>query len=304
MIAARRPGVEYEVEAGEGVFYILTNEGAKNFKVMTAPVADPSAQELEGVAPAPRATSSSRSVMPFKHHVVVQERREGLRRLRVTALADGATHDVSFPEAAYGVFAHGGTRSTTAATLRFTYSSLVTPNTVFDYEMDARTRELKKRTEVLGGYDPAKYGVERLYATARDGTKVPISLVYKKPFVRDGKRPLLLYAYGSYGVDHRADVRLAALLAHRPRLRLRDRARARRPGDGARLVRRREDAEEDEHLHRLHRRGRPPREGALHRARPARGERRERRWAAHGRDRQHASRALQGRSSPTCRSWT
>jgi len=197
MIAARRPGVEYSVEAGEGVFYITTNEGAKNFKVMTAPFADPSAKNWKEWLPH-RSDVFIEELSAFKHHVVVQERREGLRRLRVTALADGATHEVSFPEAAYGVFLTGN-RQYDHRALRFTYSSLVTPNSVFDYAMDAKTRELKKRTEVLGGYDPEKYGVERLYATARDGTKVPVSLVYKKPFVRDGKRPLLLYAYGSYG---------------------------------------------------------------------------------------------------------
>src|ERR1019366_10665908 len=83
--------------------------------------------------------------------------------------------------------------------LRFTYSSLVSPPSVFDYDVVARTRELRKRQEVLGGYDPSLYQIERLMATTRDGTKVPVSLVYRKPFVRDGKRPLLLYAYGSYG---------------------------------------------------------------------------------------------------------
>ena len=197
VIAPRRPGVEYTVDAGEGVFYIITNEDAKNFKVMTAPFADPSPKHWKEWLPH-RADVFVEDLTPFKHHVVVQERREGLRRVRIAPLAGGAQHEVRFPEAAYGVFLTGNAEYD-RRTLRFSYSSLVTPASVFDYAMDARTRELKKRTEVLGGYDPAKYGVERLYATARDGTKVPISLVYKQPFVRDGKRPLLLYAYGSYG---------------------------------------------------------------------------------------------------------
>ena len=136
--------------------------------------------------------------MPFTRHVVIMERRDGLRQLRVTSLDDGATHQVSFPEAAYGVFP-GSNPMYESTVMRFTYSSLVTPNTVYDYDMDSRVRTLLKRDEVLGGYDPAQYEVERLYATARDGTKVPISLVHRKGVTRDGRAPLLLYAYGSYG---------------------------------------------------------------------------------------------------------
>jgi oligopeptidase B len=197
VIAPRRAGIEYDVEAGERVFYIITNEDARNFKVMMAPVNDLAPRSWTEWLPH-RADVFVEGMMAFKRHIVVQERREGLRRLRITALEGGATHDVSFPEAAYGVFL-GGNAQYDYGTLRFTYTSLVTPNSVFDYEMTSRSRELKKRDEVLGGYDPARYEVERLYATARDGTKVPVSLVYKKPLRRDGKRPLLLYAYGSYG---------------------------------------------------------------------------------------------------------
>ncbi|MGA1417090.1 MAG: S9 family peptidase [Gemmatimonadaceae bacterium] len=197
VVEARRPGIEYEVEPGEGVLYIVTNDDAQNFRVMTAPVASPGrAQWTDWLAP--RADVFVEGVMPFKHHVVVVERREGLRRLRISAL-DGKrdTHEVTFPEAAYGVFP-GENPQYEARELRFSYSSLVTPSTVFDYDMERRTRVEKKRTEVPG-YDPARYEVERLFAIARDGTRIPISLVHRKGFVRDGKAPLLLYAYGSYG---------------------------------------------------------------------------------------------------------
>jgi oligopeptidase B len=197
VIAKRRPGVEYEVEAGERVFYILTNEGAQNFKVMTAPVNAPGRESWTDWL-AHRPDVFVEGVMPFRKHVVVIERREGLRKLRITALDGGATHDVDFPEAAYGVFP-GGNPQYDATTLRFSYSSLVTPSTVFDYDMISRQRTQLKQEPVLGGYDPTKYVVERLYATARDGTRVPISLVRKKDFKRDGQTPLLLYAYGSYG---------------------------------------------------------------------------------------------------------
>jgi len=197
VIAPRRPGVEYEIEAGERVFYMVTNEGAKDFKVMTAPVnATGPAAWTEWLAHRPGVFVEG--IMPFKRHVVVMERREGLRHLRVTALDGGATHDVRFPEAAYGVFP-GANPMYDATLVRFTYSSLVTPNTVYDYDMESRERTLLKRTEVLGGYDPTRYEVERLYATARDGAMIPISLVHRKGSKRDGKAPLLLYAYGSYG---------------------------------------------------------------------------------------------------------
>lgn len=197
MIAMRRPGVEYEVEAGEGFFYIITNENARNFKVMRAPFDDPSPRNWQEWLPH-RPDVFVEGVLPFRRHVVVQERREGLRRLRVTELAGGTSQDVSFPESAYGVFLTGNPEFDTR-TLRFTYSSLITSNSVYDHSLAAGTRELRKQDEVLGGYDPSRYAVERLMATARDGTPVPISLVYRRNFQRDGKRPLLLYAYGSYG---------------------------------------------------------------------------------------------------------
>jgi len=197
MLAARRPNVEYSVEGGAGYFYIHTNDGAQNFKVMRATFDAAGPAQWEEWLPH-RPEVYVEGVMPFAGHVVVMERREGLRRLRVHDLGTTMAHDVEFPEAAYGVFP-GGNPEFNTRTVRFTYSSLVTPNSVFDYAMDTRARDLKKRDEVLGGYDPTQYVVERTYATARDGTKVPVSLVYRKGLARDGKRPLLLYAYGSYG---------------------------------------------------------------------------------------------------------
>ena len=121
----------------------------------------------------------------------------------------------------------GDNREQDTDTLRYTYTSLITPNTVYDLDMRTGKRELKKRDPVLGGYDPANYTAERVWATARDGAKVPVSLAYRKDFKRDGTAPLYQYGYGSYGAS--SDPRfVAAFLADRPRLRLRDRARARR----------------------------------------------------------------------------
>jgi oligopeptidase B len=197
VIAPRRPNIEYDVIPGSGAFYILTNEGAQNFKVMRAPfdAVDPSAW-TEWLPHRPDAFVEG--LMAFKQHVVVMERRDGLRRIRIHDLASRSAHDVEFPEAAYGVFP-GENPEFDTPLLRFTYSSLVTPASVYDYAVTSRERTLLKRDEVLGGYDPSRYTVERTYATARDGTRVPVSMVYRKGLQRNGQRPLLLYAYGSYG---------------------------------------------------------------------------------------------------------
>ncbi len=202
VIAARRPNVEYDVDHGNGWFWIVTNDGAPNFKV--ARVRD-DASDLSRWEDwiTPRADVFVEGIDVFRDYAVVSERREGLRRLRVTALASGDAHDISFPEPAYGVsLAQNPMFDATA--LRFAYSSLVTPSTVIDYDMATRTRTVKKQQEVLGGYDPARYGVERRMARARDGAMVPVSIVYRLPLVRDGKRPLLEYAYGSYGANTEA----------------------------------------------------------------------------------------------------
>jgi len=136
----------------------------------------------------------------FREYAVVSERRDGLRQLHVTALSSGAAHDISFPESAYGVSLSSNPMFETTI-LRFNYSSLVTPNTVIDYDLATRERTVRKQQEVLGGYDPSQYGVERIMVPARDGALVPVSLVYRLPLVRDGKRALLEYAYGSYGAN-------------------------------------------------------------------------------------------------------
>lgn len=195
LVRARRERVEYEVEPGSGWLYVCTNEEAPNFKVMRAPVHAPAAWE-EWLAHRPDVFVEG--VHVFEQFVVVQERQRGLRTLRVTQLDNGATHYVAFPQPAYGIQVGANPEFNTTA-LRFTYSSLATPDTVYDYDLCTRDRTVRKRDEVLGGFDEAAYTVERLEATASDGTRVPVSLVYRTPFTRDGARPLLLYAYGSYG---------------------------------------------------------------------------------------------------------
>ena len=138
----------------------------------------------------------------FRSHLVVYEREAGLRQIRIVDLATGAGHLVEFPEPVYTVHQHENPEFDTTL-LRFTYTSLVTPASVIDYDLAARTWTVKKQTEVLGGYDPARYRSERLFATAPDGTRVPVSLVYQLPLERPGgPRPLLLTGYGAYGVSY------------------------------------------------------------------------------------------------------
>jgi oligopeptidase B len=134
----------------------------------------------------------------FADHYVAFEREDGLPKMRVTEIRGGESHYIQFPEPVYSAFAAANPEFATAK-LRYSYQSFVTPGSVYDYDMKTRQRELLKQTPVLGGYDPAQYASERVYATAADGTRVPVSLVYRKELKRDGARPLLLYGYGSYG---------------------------------------------------------------------------------------------------------
>ena len=134
----------------------------------------------------------------FKDYVVVQEKQAGLNRLRVHGFASGAWQEVAFPEPVYSAFA-AGTPEYDSTLFRYSYQSLITPSSVYDYDMQKGESRLLKREEVLGGYDPQRYASERLWAMARDGAAVPISIVYPKSLVRDGRAPLWLYAYGSYG---------------------------------------------------------------------------------------------------------
>jgi oligopeptidase B len=137
-------------------------------------------------------------VDPFRDHLVLYTRRSGLRQIEIRNLATGATHEAAFPDPVY-TYNAAQNPDYDATELRVNYSSLVTPPTVFDYGMETRRFTLKKRTEVPG-YDPSLYRTERVWATASDGARVPVSLLYRGPLVRDGRRPMLLYGYGAYGI--------------------------------------------------------------------------------------------------------
>jgi oligopeptidase B len=197
VIAPRRPNVEYSVDHADGFFLIYTNDGARNFRVVRAPEADPSPANWTDWL-AHRDSVFVEGIDAFKNFVVTSERSGGLRRLRIADLRSGAVHYVTFPEQAYGVFLASNPEFSTDL-IRFNYSSLVTPSSTFDYNMATRERELKKKQEIPSGFDPAKYEVQRFMAPARDGAKVPVSVLLPRGAPLDGSRPLLLYAYGSYG---------------------------------------------------------------------------------------------------------
>jgi oligopeptidase B len=197
-LVARTPGVLHPFADHRGSdFLVLSNEHALNFKLLR--VSDhEAAPPAELVPPSDSILLSGFDV--FRDYVVLYERGNATKRIRVLDPERHSAYSVTFPEAIYS-YQQAENPEFATDQLRFTYTSFVTPPSVYDYDLRHRTRELRKRTEVLGGYDPARYGMERTWATARDGARVPISLVYRTPFVKDGTRPLLLYGYGSYGIS-------------------------------------------------------------------------------------------------------
>jgi oligopeptidase B len=198
VIEPRRAGHEYYLDHHEGEFYIRTNDRGRNFRVVRAPLADPSRKHWREVV-AHRPLVMLEEVDVFRDFWVLHERDKGLLKLRITDFASGKSHHVEFDEAVYA--AHPGTNEEYATpTFRFTYESLVTPRSWYEYDVAARSRKLLKQQPVLGGYDASEYASEALTAVAGDGTRIPISLVYKKSLRGAGPQPLLLYGYGSYGI--------------------------------------------------------------------------------------------------------
>ncbi|MBS1564110.1 MAG: S9 family peptidase, partial [Bacteroidetes bacterium] len=178
-------------------FLVLTNWNAKNFRLMQCSYNATGSDHWKEVI-AHRDDVLLEGVEEFKNWLVVQERKNGLSQLRIRNASGGQEHYLDFGEPAYSA-STGANPDFNSGTLRYTYTSLTTPSSVYDYDMTTHVKKLMKQQEVLGGYNPADYTTERIYATAADGVKVPISLVYKKGFVKNGQAPLLLYGYGSYG---------------------------------------------------------------------------------------------------------
>ncbi|MDG4900606.1 MULTISPECIES: S9 family peptidase [unclassified Mesorhizobium] len=199
LVAARETGLQYDLEEGGDVFFILTNaDGAKDFKIMTAPVEDPVQANWKELVPHEPGRLIL-SVLGFRHHMVRLERKEGLPRIVVRDRANGEEHLIAFDEEAFSLGLSGSYEYDTEV-MRFTYSSMTTPAQVFDYNMRSRERVLLKTQEVPSGHDPEHYVTRRLMAPAADGELVPISLIHHRDTPLDGSAPCLLYGYGSYGI--------------------------------------------------------------------------------------------------------
>ncbi|HQR35936.1 MAG TPA: S9 family peptidase, partial [Blastocatellia bacterium] len=200
LMLPRKEGHEYYVDHIGDQFYIRTNDKGKNFRLVTASVNDVS-QEHWKERIAHRKEVMLEDIDCFAGHYIASERENGIPKIHITDLKSGQAHYIEFPEPVY-VAAGTSNLEFNTTNFRFSYESLITPDSIFDYDVKTKKRELKKQVPVLGGYDPKLYQSERIYATASDGTKIPLSIVYKKDLKLDGKRPLLLEAYGSYGYPY------------------------------------------------------------------------------------------------------
>jgi oligopeptidase B len=201
VLQPREKDHEYHVDHAGDVFYLRTNgDGARNFRLVTAPVSDPGKARWTEIIPH-REDVMLEDLDVFADFLVVHEREDGLTKLRVTARGDGTWHHIEFPEPAYDVTQEPNAEFQTRD-YRFRYQSMVTPATVYDYDVRTRGLTLLKQQEVLGGYDPTRYRAERVHAVAPDGTRVPISLVRAVDAPRDGTGAMVLAGYGAYGLPY------------------------------------------------------------------------------------------------------
>jgi len=196
----RKQDVEYYPDHNGNFFYIRVNDTGRNFRLVKAPVADPRSQNWQEVVPH-RANVMLDDTDFFKNYYVLSERENGLPQIRVTDLHSGESRRIEFPEPAYASYGYTN-REYDTSKFRYGYQSFITPRSVFEYDMASGKSTLLKQKEVPGGYDRARYQVEQIYATASDGVKIPISVVHLKGAKLDGKGPLYLTGYGSYGISY------------------------------------------------------------------------------------------------------
>jgi oligopeptidase B len=199
----RKQDVEYYPDHNGDSFYIRVNDTGRNFRLVKAPVRDPRSQNWQEVV-AQRPGIMLDDITFFKNYYVRYERENGLPQISVTDLNGGQSKRIEFPEPAYDVFEYINAEYDTAK-FRYLYQSAITPESIFEYDMGNATSVLLKQKEVPGGYDRTRYQVEQIYATAADGVKIPISVVHLKGARLDGKGPLYLYGYGSYGISSDLD---------------------------------------------------------------------------------------------------
>ncbi|MBE0653459.1 MAG: S9 family peptidase, partial [Bacteroidales bacterium] len=190
--------LEYSVSHYGDKFYIVTNLDATNFRLMEAPVSSPGMDNWKEVIPHREDVYLS-GIDIFSNYLVVSERKDGLTNLRVMPWDKSGEHYLNFDEEAYLAYSSTNPEFDTEI-LRFGYTSMTTPTSTYDYNMKTRERILLKQQEVIGDFNPENYETKRLYATAGDGIKIPVSMVYRKGMEKNGKNPLLLYGYGSYGI--------------------------------------------------------------------------------------------------------
>jgi oligopeptidase B len=196
MVAPREEGHRYFVDHRGESFYIRTNSGGPHFRIVTAPVLTPGREHWKELIPHRDEVMLERMEL-FAHHLVTSEREGGLQYLSVMDLTSGERHRVTFPEQVYEVALERNEEWDTR-TVRFQYESPITPRSLFDYDMATRERVPRKQQTVLG-YEPSRYTTERLHVTVADGTRIPVSLVYRKGLRRDGSAPMYLKGYGAYG---------------------------------------------------------------------------------------------------------
>jgi oligopeptidase B len=199
VVAPRVQDREYDVSEHGDRFYIRVNDTGRNFRLVSAPIATPGPGHWTEVIPH-RDQVMLQDATAFANHLVLYERANGLPRLRIRQYTSGASVDIPFPEPVYSAFPSTN-REYDSPLFRYSYQSFVTPSSVFDYDTRTGQSTLLKQQEVLGGYDASRYASERIFATATDGTKIPVSLVYRATTARDGTAPILLGAYGSYGAS-------------------------------------------------------------------------------------------------------
>ena len=199
LVAPREKGVRYDVaDRGDALFILTNSGGAIDFRIVTAPLADPAPANWRELI-SHRPGTYILGIELFAGHLVRLERTNALPSIVIRELGGGGEHVIAFDETAYSLDMAGGYEFDTT-TLRFTYSSMTTPAEVYDYDMVSRSRTLRKRQEIPSGHDPALYVTTRITAVSHDGAEVPVSILHRRDLVRDGHAPLLLYGYGSYGM--------------------------------------------------------------------------------------------------------
>ncbi|SNY92763.1 oligopeptidase B [Cohaesibacter sp. ES.047] len=210
LVAPREPGIEYSIDEGLGVLYILTNaDDAEDYKLVTAAPNQPGRAHWQDLVP----HESGRLILShgiYKNHLAWIERTNGLPRIQIRNVTNGAQHAIAFEEEAYALGLQGSLEFDTD-TIRFSYSSMTTPSRTYDYNMNSRSRTLRKEQEVPSGHNPEDYVTRRLMAPAHDGEQVPVTLLYHKDTPLDGSAPCLLYGYGSYGISIPAGFSTSAL---------------------------------------------------------------------------------------------